>query len=136
MLVALTWVGGACCQAAPLTRNPISRALLAPTSAVFVPGSAQAQPLLFSRPLAVEPQSAHLLNPRHPGEKLTVEQIASRISYVGVVLLTADRIARSMDSVLETMQIRCPDGTCLQLDTSPGRRGLGMGVLLSRPLNF
>jgi hypothetical protein len=65
-----------------------------------------------------------------------IGKFAYRISYFGSFLLTADRLVRSMDSVMESMQVERPDGTCLRLCAEPGSRGFEVGLRLSRPIDF
>ena len=65
-----------------------------------------------------------------------LEAFAAKVSYAGVLLLTADRIVRSMDSVLEHMQIATPDGTRIRLEMGPTSYGMNVGIRLSRPIEF
>jgi len=130
-------------------------AVLSLAFGVLVPGTGRAaeRPAMFqgslfqSRPapqtlfldsshrLASADRAAPPLLRRTENRKSSVEAFAARASVAGVLLLTADQIVRSMDSVIETMQLRREDGTCLRLDTS-GARGLGMMVEISCPLDF
>lgn len=65
-----------------------------------------------------------------------VQAIAYRISYAGVLLLTADRLFRSFDSVLESMQMNAGDGTNFRFVMEPKSRGFEIGLRLTRPIGF
>jgi hypothetical protein len=65
-----------------------------------------------------------------------IGRLAYKISYVGSVLLTADRIVRSVDSVLDSMEWTGNDGTTLRIAAEPASRGFEVGIRLSRPLDF
>ncbi len=69
-------------------------------------------------------------------ELAEVQAIAYRISYAGVLLLTADRLFRSFDSVLESMQLNAEDGTNFHFVMEPKSRGFEIGLRLSRPIGF
>lgn len=69
-------------------------------------------------------------------ELAQVEAIAYRISYAGVLLLTADRLFRSFDSVLESMQMNAEDGTNFRFVMEPKSRGFEIGLRLTRPIGF
>ena len=61
---------------------------------------------------------------------------AYKISYVGSLLLTADHLIRSVDSVMESMEISREDGTQLRLLMEPNSRGFEVMVRLERPIGF
>jgi hypothetical protein len=97
---------------------------------------------LFSRSLVVgqsnlfgqaAPSSKEATEAREVAE---VEAIAYRISYAGVLLLTADRLFRSFDSVLESMQVNAEDGTNFRFVMEPQSRGFEIGLRLTRPIGF
>jgi hypothetical protein len=69
-------------------------------------------------------------------ETAEVEAIAYRISYAGVLLLTADRLFRSFDSVLESMQMNAGDGTNFRFVMEPQSQGFEIGLRLTRPIGF
>lgn len=66
----------------------------------------------------------------------SVEAIAYRISYAGVLLLSADRLVRSFDSLVESMQMNAVDGTNFRLVMEPRSRGFEVGIRLERPIGF
>ncbi len=74
--------------------------------------------------------------PNRADSDLDIMQVVYRLSYVGAVVLTADRVVRSVDSVLDRMQINCTDGTNVRFTMEPGRRGFDVMVKVSRPLEF
>lgn len=63
-------------------------------------------------------------------------RIAYKVGYVGVLLLTADRVVRRVDSVMDSMELNADDGTCLRLQMQPDRRGFEVKLKLTRPLGF
>jgi hypothetical protein len=60
----------------------------------------------------------------------SVEAFAAKIWYAGAVLLTADRVVRSMDSVLESAQIEGRNEQRFGLDLSS--HGVGMVLRFER----
>lgn len=65
-----------------------------------------------------------------------LERWAYKISYIGSLILTADQIVRSVDSVMESMELTRQDGTNLRLLMGPESRGFEVMVRMSRPLEF
>jgi hypothetical protein len=96
----------------------------------------------FSRSLSVGHPSLFEQGPRaskeatEARELAEVQAIAYRISYAGVLLLTADRLFRSFDSVLESMQMNAEDGTNFRFVMEPQSRGFEIGLRLTRPIGF
>jgi hypothetical protein len=84
----------------------------------------------------LQPEAFREDDPNAPGRNLDVMELVYRISYVGAVVLTADRVVRSMDSVLDRMQYRGNDGTALRLVMEPSRHGFDVMLKMSRPLEF
>jgi hypothetical protein len=74
--------------------------------------------------------------PQHESSKFDLGALAYKISYVGSLILTADRVVRSVDSVLDGMQVTRDDGTRLKLLMEPGSRGFDVMIRMSRPLEF
>jgi len=72
-------------------------------------------------PAALEPY-------RRYEKSRSVEEFAAKIWYAGALLLTADRLVRSMDSVLARTRIQGTRGQYLGIDTS--RRGVGLVIKL------
>jgi hypothetical protein len=68
--------------------------------------------------------------------RLDLGQLAFRISYIGSLILTADRVVRSVDSVLDGMEVTRDDGTRLKLLMEPGSGGFDVMLKMSRPLEF
>ncbi|HET9234144.1 MAG TPA: hypothetical protein VFP10_08410 [Candidatus Eisenbacteria bacterium] len=66
----------------------------------------------------------------------SLEAFASRVSFVGGLLLTADRVFRSVDSVMEAPLLKREDGSILRVNAEPTSRGFLLGFHLSRPLDF
>lgn len=99
--------------------------------------------VLFAEPASSLPEIRNdvplgqppVLQPRHASGEFDLEKFASRISYAGAILLTADHVFRSVDSVLERAQVRCADGTCIRLDMKSAS-GVGMMLKVSRPIEF
>lgn len=74
--------------------------------------------------------------PQHQAAKFDLGQLAYKISYVGSLILTADRVVRSVDSVLDGMQVTSDDGSTLKLLMEPGTRGFDVMLRMSRPIDF
>ena len=70
------------------------------------------------------------------GHEIDVMKVIYRISYVGAVVLTADRVVRSVDSVLDRMHYDCEDGTSLRFVMEPKHRGFDVMLKMTRPLEF
>lgn len=69
-------------------------------------------------------------------EHESLEALASKISFIGGLLLTADNVMRSVDSVMSAASYRRPDGTYLRLNAEPMSRGFLVGLTVGRPLDF
>jgi hypothetical protein len=65
----------------------------------------------------------------------SIAEIAYKISYVGSFILTADRLVRSVDSVLDHMSVT-QDETTLRLDMRPASKGFQVMLKLDRHLDF
>ena len=65
-----------------------------------------------------------------------LERWAYKISYVGSLILTADQIVRSVDSIMDSMELTREDGTNLRLLMGPESRGFEVMVRVTRPLEF
>jgi len=72
--------------------------------------------------------------PRDSHEDLA--RLAYKISYVGTILLTADHLVRSVDSVLDSMKLTRDDGTRMVMLMEPRSRGFEVMIKLSRPIDF
>jgi hypothetical protein len=55
---------------------------------------------------------------------------------VGGLILTADQVMRSVDSVMDAATYRRPDGSYLRLNAEPMSKGFLVGLVMSRPLEF
>lgn len=106
-----------------------------PSPAFLLSGTASAVSFLSEAPLP----SPNLLEPFHSDEDTSIEDltiIANKIAYVGSLILTADQVIRSMDSVLNRMTLTHPDGTELRLNMRPSSGGFKVMLRLSRPIDF
>jgi hypothetical protein len=74
--------------------------------------------------------------PQHETSKVDLGQLAFKISYVGSLILTADRVVRSVDSILDGMQVTRDDGSTLKLLMEPGTSGFDVMLRMSRPIEF
>ena len=87
--------------------------------------------------LTLDGQASRQANPLAPlsvsSHDRTMETLA-RISVVGGVLLTADRLIRSMDSVKDAPLLLRDDGSCLRINAV--NNGFLVGFTMSRPLDF
>ncbi len=101
-------------------------------------------PSAFSR-LTLDPASVPIFadqpdifhrSDKNAGATQDLGRIAYRVGYVGVLLLTADRVVRRVDSVMDSMELTADDGTCLRLQMQPERRGFEVKLRLTRPLGF
>jgi hypothetical protein len=97
-------------------------------------GRAFLQPKSFDIPRATEPLWPETRSPRDDNHSL--EALASKISFVGGLILTADHLMRSVDSVMEAAAYRRPDGSYLRLNAEPTSKGFLVGLVMSRPLEF
>jgi len=75
---------------------------------------------------------SHLSSASHQ----TTMDTLGKLSVVGGVLLTADRLIRAADSMRETNLLQRADGSCFRLNTEPTAKGFMVGFTLSRPLDF
>lgn len=66
----------------------------------------------------------------------TTVDALGKISVVGGLLLTADRIFRAADSMRETSLLQRADGSFIRLNTEPTSKGFSVGFTMSRPLDF
>lgn len=90
--------------------------------------------------LAVSPGLQGQLDPLShltaSNKESSLESFASRVSFFGGLLLTADRVFRSVDSVMEAPLVKREDGSILRVNAEPTSRGFLLGFHLSRPLDF
>jgi hypothetical protein len=94
-------------------------------------------PDLLSRIQAPDARSAPYLDPspqQGSSQRDSFASIAYKISYVGSILLTADQVVRSVDSVMDSMKLRAPDGAVVRFDMRPDSKGFEMMLRVSRPL--
>ena len=110
-----------------------SSPLEAMTSPRGTEGRAFLLPNTSDAPRAAEPLWPGI-DPR--GDENSLEALASKISFVGGLILTADHVMRSVDSVMEAAAYRRPDGSYLRLNAEPMSRGFLVGLVMSRPLDF
>jgi hypothetical protein len=68
--------------------------------------------------------------------KFDYSRLAYKISYAGAILLTADHVIRSVDSLLDSMEYTRPDGTTVHFIMEPKSKGFEVMVKMSRPLGF
>lgn len=77
------------------------------------------------------------VTPQAPGDSHEdLARLAYKISYIGSVILTADRVVRSVDSVLDSMKLTRPDGTRMSMNMEPASHGFEVMIRLSRPIDF
>ena len=127
-----TFIGVSCCAAASYAGTPRADVWVQPSSAFLISGTASAESVLDEAPLP----SPALLEPFRSDEVSSIEEltiIANKIAYVGSLILTADQVIRSMDSVLNRMALTQPDGTELRLNMRPSSGGFKVMLKLSRP---
>lgn len=130
-----TFLGVSCCAAAAYAGTPRAEVWTQPSSAFLLSGTASAQSFLSEAPTL----SPNLLEPFRSDEASSLEDltiIANKIAYVGSLILTADQVIRSMDSVLNRMTLTQPDGTELRLNMRPSSGGFKVMLRLSRPIDF
>jgi hypothetical protein len=72
--------------------------------------------------------------PRDDGE--AIASLAYKLSYAGALLLTADRIWRSVDSVLDSMCLEGSGGEEMRLVCEPASRGFEVTLRVTRPIDF
>lgn len=79
----------------------------------------------------------HAITPQAPRDSHeALAHLAYKISYIGSVILTADRVVRSVDSVLDSMKLTRPDGTRMSMNMEPASHGFEVMIKLSRPIDF
>lgn len=81
---------------------------------------------------SLEPHQAY--EPR--SGRQTVLALAQKLSTLGAIILTADQVARSVDSVMNRLTLEREDGTVLKFRMEPAIDGFAVRVALSRPLDF
>lgn len=130
----LTCMLGITCCAATAYAAPPQIDNAAPDLGLTFSGSAAEN--AFLNP--IEDPAVYSLTPEPPIRSVQ-EQVgrwAYKISYIGSLLLTADHLVRSVDSVMESMEISREDGTQLRLLMEPNSRGFEVMVRLERPIGF
>jgi hypothetical protein len=130
-----TIVGVSCCAATVYAGAPREDLRVQPSPTLLLVGDASGQ-VLFEESLQ---SSQNLLEPFQVRETSSLEDltvIANKVAYVGSLLLTADLVWRSMDSVLNRMAFVQPDGTELRLKMRPSSGGFNVMLKLSRPIDF
>jgi hypothetical protein len=73
---------------------------------------------------------------RRKDPREVVANIAYKISYAGAILLTADQVVRSVDSVMDKLKLEGEDGSSLRFSMRPSMSGFSVMVRLSRPIEF
>jgi hypothetical protein len=127
----ITAIGITCCAGSVYAAGP-QGGVPGPRPDVLSLGSVAPSQVFLSSAAAPAPIQAL----PSPESKLDLGRIAYKISYLGSLILTADRIVRSVDSVLDGMQVTCHDGTSVKLLMEPGSKGFDVMVQMSRPLEF
>ena len=61
---------------------------------------------------------------------------ALKVGYIGSLLLTADQIVHSVDSVMDRMSYEAPDGSQFRFTLAPESEGVEVMFRISRPLDF
>ncbi len=84
----------------------------------------------------VQPEVFRSGEARPGNDRLDLARVAYRISYAGALLLTADRIVRRVDSVLDSMEYTSADGTAFRFNLEPKSKGFEVMLTLSRPIGF
>ncbi|NNF05729.1 MAG: hypothetical protein HKN21_03120 [Candidatus Eisenbacteria bacterium] len=113
-------VVAAATSAAPELQSPAIASLNKPGPQLLVQAS----------PAPVAP----IFEAREQKSKTSIQSVAQSISFAGALILTADHLVRSVDSVLENMRIEREDGTCLWLDVSTDPKKVGVMLQISCPL--
>ena len=103
-----------------------------------VASARNSEPRAFLDARSLQAHSIQALWPSQPisGPGHSIESLAAKISFIGGLLLTADQVMRSVDSVMEAATYRRPDGSYLRLNAEPMSRGFLLGVIMSRPIDF
>src|SRR5262245_4767749 len=90
---------------------------------------------ITTRPLTTVPRAFLALDAQGPGtpdplshlasinRNDSVQDLAYKISFVGGLILTADRLIRAADSMRETNLFSRGDGSCVRLNTEPTSKG-------------
>ena len=131
----VTIVGVSCCTATAYATEPQADIRIQPSNALLLSAEATGQGFLTEDPQPVR----NLIEPFQASESSGLEdltRVANSIAYVGTLILTADQVIRSMDSVLNRMALTQPDGTELRLNMRPSSGGFKVMLKLSRPIDF
>jgi len=128
-----TIIGLTCCVGAAYANSPRVGLEATPTPA-FLSGGTDAR----TSPNMLQNYDTTVFPVRdEPTDGLEeLSRMAYQISYIGSLLLTADHIVRSVDSVLDSMELTRQDGTQLRFQMRPNSRGFQVSLKLSRPLEF
>ena len=87
-------------------------------------------------PAAAVPGFRPFDSPRPDDASFDWRRVAYRISYLGTILLTADRVVKSVNSMLDRMEYTASDGTCFRFSMEPRPRGFEVAVKMTHPLHF
>ena len=128
-----TILGVSCCVGATYANSPRVSLEATPTPAFL--SSDAADRIELNTPQVHDPAAFSIQDEPTDGiEELS--RMAYRISYIGSLLLTADHIVRSVDSVLDSMELTRQDGTQLRFQMRPNTKGFQVTLKLSRPIEF
>ena len=100
-------------------------------------GALRSQTIVPRAYLTLEGQALKQTNPLTPlsvSDHDHTMQTLGAISVVGGLLLTADRLIRSMDSVKDAPLLLRDDGSCVRINAA--NNGFLVGFTMSRPLDF
>lgn len=130
--IVTTLVGLTCCVGAAYANSPRIELDVGPTPA-FLSSTAGQAGLNVAQ---VTDQSAFPERNKAHDTLEELSRMAYQISYIGSLLLTADHVVRSVDSVLDSMELTRQDGTQLRLHMRPNSDGFEVSLKLSRPIEF
>ena len=129
-----TILGVSCCASVVYAQSPRIDLNRNPFPAFLVGG--QNSPQSYSTS-SMEQQIQFLNQETRPKDTLQeLSQLAYKISYFSSLILTADQIVRSVDSVMDRMELTREDGARLRLRMQPGSNGFEVMLKMSRPIDF
>jgi hypothetical protein len=128
-----TLVGLTCCVGATYANSPRVGLDTAPAPALLGSATAGRADLGMAQ---VAGRSAFPEQNKTQDGLEELSRMAYRISYIGSLILTADHVVRSVDSVLDSMELTRQDGTQLRVNMRPNSDGFEVSLKLSRPIEF
>ncbi len=124
--------GVTCCVAASYAATPRAGVQLSTLDRPTL--SAQVSPLSLFGSTGRQPDLFPVES--RTDSRFDYSRLAYKISYAGAILLTADHVVRSVNSLLDSMEYTGRDGTSIHFVMEPKSKGFDVMLKLNRPLGF